>query len=680
MSGPALLDIDGLSVAYRPGGREVPVLRDVSFHIDAGETYGLVGESGCGKSTLAMAVMRYLGSTGQVTAGAIRVDGDDVLGLDRKALQSFRGARAAAVYQEPGRALNPTMRVGDQIAEVLRYHRGTRRGDTDTTTRELLAQVAFRDPDLIAGRWPHELSGGQQQRIVLAMAIAGRPRLLILDEPTTGLDVTVEAEVLSVVRDLRDELAGAVLFISHNLALIGESCDRVGVLYAGRLVEEGAVADVLARPQHPYTAALLGCVPQLGSTKHDGRLHPIPGSLPSPGDEGPGCPFASRCPLVGPDCIAAAPPLAPIGPGRLVACWRAGDAAVPVSIVTSPVAAPSPAGPAPTQEPDELASLRDVTVTYHRTVAAAGVDLTIGRGEAVGLVGESGSGKTTLGRVLLGLVPPSQGAVWLDEHELPASLGRRDDATLRRLQMVFQSPDSTLNPRLTVRTTLERAVKRLGGRRDVEELAASVQLTATHLDQHPGALSGGLKQRAAIARAFAGTPDLVVCDEPVSALDVSVQAGILELLARLQREQGVAYLFISHDLAVTRYLADRIAVMYRGQLVEIGPAASVFARPHHPYTEVLLAAVPTLGAHNERRRVLAADRRAQDRSAHASPEASTITPACPFVDRCPLAVPGLCSDEAPPWQELSAGHKVRCHFGADVLTERQQTVITQLTT
>jgi len=660
MIDPPVLDVERLSVAYRPGGRLRPVLRDVSLHIRAGETYGLVGESGCGKSTLAMAVMRYLGPTGAVTGGGIRVDGEDVLALDRRALRHWRGARAAAVYQEPGRALNPTMRVGEQVAEVLRYHAHATRAEAEARARDLLGRVSLADPAAIARRWPHELSGGQQQRIVLAMALAGRPRLLILDEPTTGLDVTVEAEVLDVVRDLRNELAGAVLFISHNLALIGESCDRVGVLYAGRLVEEGPVGDVLARPRHPYTAALLGCVPPLGATKHGGQLRPIPGALPAPGSLDGGCPFAPRCDRAGPECVTEAPPLRPIDGGRRVACWRPVDSApVPIS---GPAAVP-PGPPAAKAVRDELISLRDVTVAYHRTVAAADVDLAIGRGEAVGLVGESGSGKTTLGRALLGLVTPTSGEVWLDGRRLPAALGSRDDATIRRLQMVFQSPDSTLNPRLSVRTTLQRAITRLGGQRTVEELADSVQLSAVQLDQHPDALSGGLKQRVAIARAFAGRPDLVVCDEPVSALDVSVQAGILQLLARLQREQDVAYLFISHDLAVTRYLADRIAVMYRGRLVEVGPAAAVFAPPHHPYTDVLLAAVPAIG--RPRRRLPAG--------------ATSLSAAmgCPLADRCPLAVPGLCDRDAPPWRQLAPGHQVRCHLDAGGLAERQVPGVTR---
>jgi peptide/nickel transport system ATP-binding protein len=310
----------------------------------------------------------------------------------------------------------------------------------------------------------------------------------------------------------------------------------------------------------------------------------------------------------------------------------------------------------------ELISLRDVTIRYHHIVAAEHVNLDIARGETVGLVGESGSGKTTLGRALLGLVPLESGQVYLDGRPIPDRLGARDQTTLRRLQMVFQSPDSTLNPKMRVRTSLERAIGKLGGRRAVAELAASVQLSATHLDQRPDALSGGLKQRVAIARAFAGQPELVVCDEPVSALDVSVQAGILELLARLQETERVAYLFISHDLAVTRYLADRIAVMYRGQLVELGPAGAVFSSPHHPYTETLLASVPTLGM--RRRPLPRAQRRVE----------VTGADSCRFADRCPIAVPGLCDTEAPAWQDLDTGHRVRCHFGAEVLARQQPPV------
>jgi peptide/nickel transport system ATP-binding protein len=680
-----VLELDRLSVAYRQGERDLPVLHEVSLHINAGETYGLVGESGCGKSTLALAVVRYLGSSGRQTSGTVLVNGEDVGALGREALREWRGTRVAVVYQEPGRALNPTMRVGDQIAEVLRYHGlgrsndgpggrsdhpGRRSENVARSTADLLAQVSFTDPEAIAERYPHQLSGGQQQRIVLAMALAGRPQLLILDEPTTGLDVTVEAEVLDVVATLRDELDGAVLFISHNLALIGETCDRVGVLYAGKLVEEGTVERVLARPRHPYTSALLGCVPQIGTTKHDGTLRPIPGSLPALGTRDGGCPFAARCELVEPACREADPPLEAVEAGHLVACRRATGtsttlpvaAAGPVPITLRGNGSPSgtPGGGEGTGgQRRELVSLDGVTVRYRETVAAEDVDLNIARGEAVGLVGESGSGKTTLGRALLGLVPLAEGHVYLDGNPLPPRVRSRDAATLQRLQMVFQSPDSTLNPRLPVRTTLQRAITKLGGTQDVAELAASVQLSPAQLEQRPDSLSGGLKQRAAIARAFAGNPDLVVCDEPVSSLDVSVQAGILDLLSRLQEQEQVAYLFISHDLAVTRYLSDRIAVMYRGQLVEVGDAGEVFSPPHHPYTDTLLRAAPALGKRRSVQKPPA--RRLELHTAQA----------CRFADRCPMAVAGLCDREAPPWKDLADGHRVRCHFGADELAEQQ---------
>ena len=665
MSTP-VLELDHLSVAYRQGERDLPVLHDVSLRINAGETYGLVGESGCGKSTLALAIVRYLGSSGHQTGGTVRVDGEDVGTLGTEALREWRGTRVAVVYQEPGRALNPTMRVGEQISEVLRYHGGGDRRRRDTLaskTNELLRQVSFTDPGAIAERYPHQLSGGQQQRIVLAMALAGRPQLLILDEPTTGLDVTVEAEVLDVVAALRDELDGAVLFISHNLALIGETCDRVGVLYAGKLVEEGTVERVLARPRHPYTSALLGCVPQLGTTKHDGTLRPIPGSLPVLGSSPGGCPFADRCELVEPACREADPPLEAIEPGHLVACRRATVAATTLPVASRPGPLGLGNGDRGGADRPELVSLVGVTVRYRETVAAEDVNLDIARGEAVGLVGESGSGKTTLGRALLGLVPLAEGSVHLDGEPLPAKIGSRKADTLQRLQMVFQSPDSTLNPRLRVRTTLERAIAKLGGTQDVGDLAASVQLSAAQLEQRPDSLSGGLKQRVAIARAFAGHPDLVVCDEPVSSLDVSVQAGILDLLSRLQEQEQVAYLFISHDLAVTRYLSDRIAVMYRGQLVEVGDAGEVFSPPHHPYTDTLLRAAPALG-----RRRAATTTPARRIEVHA-------TDGCRFAERCPMAVPGLCDREAPPWTDLNGGgHRVRCHFGADVLAEQQTPV------
>ena len=523
--------IAGLTVSYRRRGRLLRVLSDVSLDIRQGEAYGLVGESGCGKTTVAMALMRHLAPNAVVEGGRIEFAGRDVLTLTERELRALRGDRMAMVYQDPGSALNPSIRVGEQIAEVYRLHRGMAKAQALDAAAEMLRLVQVSDPRRLLRRYPHELSGGQQQRVMIAMALATDPDLLVLDEPTTGLDATVEAEVLDLVEQLRDRFSAAILFVSHNLGVVARMCERVGVLYAGRLIEQGPARELFADPRHPYTLALLRCLPRLGMRKDVDRLEPIPGSLPALGARPDGCVYADRCPIARAECRAQPPPLLPAGAGRLSAClYREEVPAIP------PLA--GAAGRAPHARAGEaLLDLREVVKRYRGdVVAVAGVDLEVGRGEVLGLVGESGSGKTSLAKCIVGLVDPTSGAVTLDG----AALGRRRDRGQRRaLQMVFQNPDAALNPRQTVRRIIGRALAALAGLRGrareerLHALAGSVRLEPRHLDVRPAALSGGLKQRVSIARSFAGTPALVLCDEPTSALDVSVQAAILNLLVDL---------------------------------------------------------------------------------------------------------------------------------------------------
>jgi peptide/nickel transport system ATP-binding protein len=658
------LRISDLSLSYRRRGRSLRVVEGVSLEIARGEVYGLVGESGSGKSTIAMAIMRYLAPNAVIESGSIELNGRDVLAAGAEELQTMRGNQVAMVYQDPGSALNPTMRVGEQVAEVFRTHRGMNRAPALDAARGMLEKVRISDPAGALARYPHELSGGQQQRVMIAMALATDPGLLVLDEPTTGLDATVEAEVLDLIEALRREFDTSVLFISHNLGIVSRLCDRVGVLYGGRLVEEAPADALFAQPGHPYTLGLLRCVPRLGMRKDVDRLEPIGGSPPSAGDELAGCGFAGRCALVRDRCRSAMPPPEQVGPGRMVRCHFREE--VPAMAATAaPARLPSPsAAPAAEAPAEVLLRVKDVRKTYRvrgREVRAVdGVSLEIRRGEVFGLVGESGSGKSSLAKCIVGLVDVDEGEIVFDGSS------DRD----RHVQMIFQNPDGALNPRHTVGRILRRAVRRLSSvrrRGDIsaraESLADSVRLDSHYLSMRPAALSGGLKQRVGIARAFAGAPKLVLCDEPVSALDVSVQAAILNLLATLQRDEDVSYLFISHDLAVVRYLADRIGVMYLGELVDVGTADEVFAAPHHPYTEALLSAIPTVVDGNGPPRT---------RITLNGPQPSPADPpsGCRFHTRCPRAM-DLCAREAPPWQRDGDTHTYRCHIAPDALRAMQ---------
>ncbi|MDE2281680.1 MAG: ABC transporter ATP-binding protein [Actinomycetales bacterium] len=665
-----VLSVSNLSISYRRRARAMRVVSDVSFSIRRGEAYGLVGESGCGKSTIAMAVMAYLADNALIDGGSIRLLGDEVIGARAADLREWRASRVAMVYQDPGSSLNPTMRVGRQLAEVYRYHDHVSWDAANASALTMLERVQFADPRTILERYPHELSGGQQQRVMIAMALAANPALLILDEPTTGLDATVEAEILDLVEELLRDIGTAALFISHNLAIVSRLCDRVGVLYAGRLVEEGPASEVLHTPHHPYSIGLLNSIPHWGATKDHLRLLPIPGDPPALGQIPSGCAFASRCAIAEDACLAAPPPLAPCsGVHSLSACLRRDDAADLAAVVAKNEAAD---GPAPVATPVRIGREAVVEVTdvikrfsAHGTTltAVSDLSLTLHRGEILGLVGESGSGKTTLARTIAGLYRADGGAVRVGDA---TTRSRRERASF--LQMVFQNPDTALNAKFRVARLLGRSVKRLNPGLSADErqakvldVARSVKLQESHLDLLPGALSGGLKQRVAIGRAFTGDPTVVVLDEPASALDVSVQATILNLLVDLQREHDLAYLFISHDLSVVRYLSDRIAVMYLGELVEIGPAESVMRPPHHPYTEVLLSANAA---------AIAAGR-ARIRLRGPSPSLANPPSGCRFHTRCPRSLGELCATVAPPMQVADAGHQYRCHIEPSALATLQ---------
>jgi len=671
-----LLDIDRLGISFFTRAAEIPAVMDFSCRIMPGQAMGLVGESGCGKSTVALAIMRDLPGLGRITNGAIRFEGRDMAGLTDVELGAIRGSKIAMVYQEPMASLNPTMLVGRQLMEVPLIHDRVSRDEARRRALDMVKAVRLPDPERVMRAYPHQLSGGQQQRVVIAMALLSNPKLLILDEPTTALDVTVEAGIVALVKDLTARTGASSLFISHNLGLILETCDEVTVMYSGEAVERGAVRDVFGAVRHPYTQGLFRSIPMPGTNKNDNPLVPIPGQLPLPHERPRGCNFGPRCGyFVSGLCDQADVPMREVASGHESRCLRA--EAIDWTQSSRPAARLEPAAiGAPVLAVERLKKHYHVAASAlfggreSRAVKAVeDISFQAREAEVLAIVGESGCGKSTLAKVMLGLETASEGRVVFDGEEIQDQpVESRAVKTIASIQMIFQNPFDTLNPSYSVGSQIVRTLERfriganMSERRDMMlRLLDLVKLPRAFAGRSPRQLSGGQKQRIGVARAFAGRPRVIIADEPMSALDVSVQAAISELLMNLQRESKTTMVFISHDLSVVRYLADRVVVMYLGHILEMGSTGQIFSPPFHPYTEALLSAIPIADLSVKKRHVVLEGE---------IPSALSPPSGCPFQTRCghKRAVPGnLCEREMPPTRTVADGHTIKCHLPEEAL-------------
>ncbi len=672
-----VLECTDLSISYYTRAGPVPAVYDFNLTVAPGEAVGIVGESGCGKSTVALAIMQYMGRNGAITSGEIRFLGRDLRQMSHEELRQIRGSQISMVYQEPMASLNPSMLVKDQLMEVLMIHEGISPEAAYKRASELLDAVRLPDPRRIMSSYPHQLSGGQQQRVIIAMALLSNPKLLLLDEPTTALDVTVEAGVVELIKDISKRFGTSMIYISHNLGLILETCDRIYVMYSGQAVEVGTVKQVFDEMRHPYTRGLFASIPLPGTDRYSHPLVAIRGQLPLPRDRPTGCTFGPRCDFfVAGRCDKPIPLLDIAGdPGHEARCVRHDEidwaAYKPKGVETEPLIP----GKLVLQIKDmkKYYEIRDSSLAAlfsgqrSRFVKAnEKLDFEAREAETVAVVGESGCGKTTFAKVLMGLEGSTSGEVLVNGIEVGhMPVRKRPAGLISNLQIVFQNPFETLNPSHSVGSQIGRVLKKFGiakTRDEIErktyELLDLVKLPREFAFRKPRQLSGGQKQRIGIARAFGGDAAVVVADEPVSALDVSVQAAVTGLLTDIQRRKRTTMVFISHDLSVVRYLADRIVVMYLGHIMEQGTTDEVFSPPYHPYTEALLSAVPIADTRVKKKHIVLRGE---------LPSPMNPPPGCPFQTRCPRKIGSICETELPPVKELAPGHKIMCHLPDEVL-------------
>ena len=680
-----ILEIDNLSISFFTRLREIPAVMDFSCEVRPGEAMGLVGESGCGKSTVALGVMQDLGVNGRIVGGSIKFKGQDLSQMSDAELRQIRGSEIAMIYQEPMASLNPAMRIGKQLAEVPMIHQNMSKEEAMALARQVVEDVRLPDPDRILNAYPHQLSGGQQQRIVIAMALMSKPSLLILDEPTTALDVTVEAGIVDLVKQLGVKYGTSMLFISHNLGLVMDVCDRICVMYSGEAVETGTVKDVFDDMRHPYTQALFRSIPLPGADKNSRPLVAIPGNFPLPHERPQGCNFGPRCNyFAAGQCDGSDIPMSVFDAEKrhMTRCARYADIDWDSAVSAGDEGRKTDIGDV-VLDIDDLKKYYQVSAnalfsSAQKRVVKANetISLKAHEAETLAIVGESGCGKSTLAKVLMGLETATSGRIELLGQDIQdTAIEDRGTDTVSSVQMVFQNPFDTLNPSMSVGRQIIRALEvfQIGETEDdrhqrMLELLDLVKLPREFATRMPRQLSGGQKQRVGIARAFAGDAKIVVADEPVSALDVSVQAAVTDLLMEIQNKSRTTLLFISHDLSIVRYLSDRVVVMYLGHVVETGTTDEVFSPPYHPYTEALLSAVPIADTSIKRKRiVLEGD----------IPSAVNPPPGCPFQTRCRHKenVEGnLCETQVPDIKTLEGGHQIKCHLSEKMLAAMEPVI------
>ena len=675
---PVLICKD-LCISYYTRAGEIPAVVDFSLTVKPGETIGIVGESGCGKSTVAMAIMQYMGANGGIKSGSITFKGRDLTQLSESELRHIRGAEIAMIYQEPFASLNPSLKIKTQLMEVPLAHENISKNEARQRAVQMLFDVNLPDPERMMESYPHQLSGGQQQRVVIAMGLLSNPSLLLLDEPTTALDVTVEAGIVKLVADISKKFGTSQIYISHNLGLILETCDRVFVMYSGEVVEEGTIDSLFTWPKHPYTHGLFACIPLPTADKNVAPLKPIRGQLPLPFERPQGCYYHPRCDHFKPGlCDLERFKMVHVedsAADHRVRCLRYKEIDHHREV---------PGGEA--KEAIELGKrvlkvngmkkyyeVRDSSLRalfagkrIRQVKANEELNFTARKGETLAIVGESGCGKSTFAKVLMGLETGTEGEVRHNGKEISEVAVRdRSAKQISSLQMVFQNPFDTLNPSHSIGGQISRVIKKFGVETDkkkifdrVMSLLDTVKLPRDFYFRKPRQLSGGQKQRIGIARAFAGNPSMVIADEPVSALDVSVAAAVTELLMDIQREHKTTLLFISHDLSVVRYLSDRIVVMYLGHILEWGTTEEIFTPPYHPYTEALLSAVPIADPEVTKREIVLEGN---------LPSAMKPPKGCPFCTRCHRRIGDICDNEPPSDQTVADRHVIKCHIPLEEL-------------
>ena len=671
----AVQKINNLTIGFQSQkGEQISILKNISTSINQGETVGIVGESGSGKSTLALAMMGYVKQGLFTISGECMFHSNNLLEMSNKELENIRGRKIAMIPQNAGQSLTPNLKIGYQIDEALRLHTDLKQSERDEKISELLNKVRLPSPETMAQRYPHELSGGQQQRVAVAMALAGSPELLLLDEPTTGLDVTTQAHVLELLNLIAKDTGTSMVYVSHDLGAIAQVSDRVIVMYSGEIVLDGPVRSILKNPIHPYTFGLLKSIPKLTSP---GLPNSMSGSQPQPGSIKNGCSFYERCEFADDNCKANSPILEFIeNLNTSVRCFKhnellnlnKSDSQYVKSIKNKILK-------------NEILDLSNVSISYAKqkfleqllnkinddNPTVKDININIDKGETLALVGESGSGKSTILKSIAGLLKTKDGNIKFDKDKILSNdLKQRDSTFLRAIQLIFQNPDESLNPNHTVEEIISQPLRLYFGLKEQDlkekiiEVLDKVRLGEFYLTRYPRQLSGGEKQRVAVARAFAAKPDIILCDEVTSALDVSVQAAVLNLLQELKEDFGTTYIFVSHDLAVVRAISDRVAVLYQGRLCEIGPSKNVYKFPSHPYTEVLLGAVLEPDPDIKPKLV------AEDIVEEKPPEDG-----CSFQGRCPRILGDICKNEVPPWQTCENGNSIRCHIKMDDLKSQQ---------